>query len=81
MKYVNLIFPRYSWSFNGPDGLLDVPFKADNSEFITPYKLGDSFVCDAGAPGMGRVVYYVTKIDEDGIWGYEIENTIREMEP
>ena len=40
-------------------------------------KPGDRFVCEAGAPGIGRTVYIVTGNDERGLWGRQIENTVR----
>jgi len=45
------------------------------------YVVGQTIVSWAGAPGCGRSVAVITRIDEEGYWGYEIENTIRELEP
>ena len=35
----------------------------------------------AGAPGIGHHDYYISRRDEQGIWGWSIENTIRELQP
>ena len=55
--------------------------KIDCSGDIDRYKPGDHCVIWAGAPGIGRVVYRVTRLDEKGLWGVEVENTIRELDP
>jgi hypothetical protein len=34
----------------------------------------------AGAPGVGHHTWEVTRVDEKGIWGRTIENTIRVMD-
>ena len=42
------------------------------------YEVGDQVVCDAGAPGIGRVIYKVTRLEDDGkLFAIELENTIR----
>lgn len=47
----------------------------------TPYAVGDNYCVFAGAPGTGRHVYLVTRVDRTGIYGVTVENTIRELEP
>jgi hypothetical protein len=44
-------------------------------------KPGDTLCHFAGAPGCGRVVYVITRIDATGVYGHEVENTIRELDP
>lgn len=44
-------------------------------------KAGDKIVSFAAAPGCGRIVHQITRIDDTGIYGIEIENTIRELKP
>lgn len=34
---------------------------------------------DVAAPGTGRISYVITKVDESGVWGRMIENTVREL--
>lgn len=44
-------------------------------------KIGDILMHWAGAPGTGYVKYQITRIDDTGVYGIEIENTIRELDP
>ena len=65
------------------------PYRYTNRELAqfvtsrTPERMSDlvgrRMVFDAGSPGTGRVVYNVTRIDNDGIWATMIENTVREL--
>lgn len=41
------------------------------------YRKNDKFTVWAGAPGTGKTVYRITVIDETGIYGVEIENSVR----
>ena len=45
--------------------------------------VGDKVFCIAGAPGVGHVIYKITHIDKIAGWvyGYEIENTMRVLDP
>ena len=77
-----LVWPKYTYSFNkeaGSDGKTAV--KVDNSAQYSKYKVGDNIAFHAGAPGIGKVVYKITKINDDGVWGIETENTISVPEP
>lgn len=44
-------------------------------------KPGDTITVFAGAPGIGKWTYRITRTDEAGHWGIEIENTVRTLEP
>lgn len=56
---------------NGADE--QTPF--DESEHIAKYAVDGTYVCDLGAPGYGRMWYYVTRIDEQGMWGVLMRDT------
>lgn len=70
MTEVKLTGPTY-WTGDG------VEHKSDLSQ----YKVGEIHCVWAGAPGTGRWVGRITRVDETGAWAEEIENTIRELEP
>jgi hypothetical protein len=44
-------------------------------------KPGDLLVSFAGAPGTGRVIEKITRIDATGVYGFEVENSMRELSP
>lgn len=46
-------------------------------EYYGKYKPGMYHQSSAGAPGIGHVLYVVTGNDASGLWGRQIENTIR----
>jgi len=46
-------------------------------EYYGKYKPGMYHKSWAGAPGIGHVLHVVTRNDESGLWGRQIENTIR----
>lgn len=49
---------------------------ANGSSFV----VGQTVSYDAAAPGIGRVIYKVTRVDDNGrAYGVLIENTMREM--
>lgn len=77
-KKDKLILPRYTYSYNHPRSKDDTdPVKVDNKPQYDKYKAGDNITFDAGAPGIGKVTYKITRIDNKGVWGIEISNTIR----
>lgn len=47
------------------------------------YKPGDRYSMDAGAPGIGKFVYKVTKVTHKSIFGIylEDESTVRDLDP
>lgn len=53
----------------------------DCRDVIARYAVGDAFVVEAGAPGIGRTVYRVTGVDDRGLWGYVESNTMRMLDP
>lgn len=53
----------------------------DNSKEIDSYPKGGTYTVHVSAPGTGRVVYVVTDVDEDGLWGVQIENSVRMLTP
>ena len=52
-----------------------------SAEHIGDKKVGDDLFCSAGAPGVGHVIYRITHIADAWVYGYEIENTIRMLDP
>lgn len=64
-----LVLPRTVYSGEGKP--------IDYSSEIKRYKVGDYFVSHAGAPGIGKSVHKITKIDQKGVWGTVVSNTIR----
>lgn len=56
------------------DSELYLKAKAEN-------KVGDEVTHHAGAPGTGYVTWRITRIDDTGVWGFQVENTVRELEP
>ena len=54
-----------------------------DARFYSSHELavGEKITHYAGAPGIGRIVYRITREDADGWWGYVIEDTIRELDP
>jgi hypothetical protein len=66
-----LVFSRTAWNGEGE--------KIDTSKDIRDLKLkvGGKFVTWAAAPGSGKAVYAITKIDQKGVWGKLESNTIR----
>lgn len=53
----------------------------DASDEIAQYVVGDSYVTEAGAPGIGRTIYEITRIDSEGMWAKIVEDTVRILEP
>ena len=51
------------------------------AEDIEDKKVGDILVCHAGAPGIGCVIYRITRIDDEFVYGFEVQNTIRILDP
>lgn len=51
--------------------------EAEFDEYYGKYRPGQYSRSSAGAPGIGHVVYVITGTDERGLWGRQIENTIR----
>ena len=45
------------------------------------FYVGMKHVTWAAAPGTGRTVYRVTRIDDEGVWGVVEEDTVRILEP
>jgi hypothetical protein len=43
---------------------------------LSAYRVGQEYAAHAGAPGVGRVVWRCTRVDEQGAWGVVTENTI-----
>lgn len=44
-------------------------------------RVGDRNTVWAGAPGIGKMVYEITRKDKDGCYGRILENTMRELYP
>lgn len=82
-----LVYPPKVWSYNWPDG---DPRHGKVGRY-KPYDCyekavaenapGDILVAYAAAPGTGHVKHRITRIDETGVYGVEIENTMRILDP
>lgn len=55
--------------------------KVDRSDEIAKYKIGAKFAAEVAAPGTGRIVYRITRIDVHGMCGVVIEDTSRDLRP
>lgn len=44
-------------------------------------KVGEIHCSHYGAPGIGKCLSFITKIDEQGMWGVTIEDTLQIMKP
>lgn len=51
------------------------------SKRFKTYKIGDLYVVDAGAPGIGSWTYKITKISGGKLYGVELSNNVRTLEP
>lgn len=75
---IELFYSRFSFSGNREDGSDGVNLvRVDNSKYIERYKVGGEFVSFVAAPGSGRLVWSIARIDEKGMWGYLVEDTSR----
>jgi len=66
------IYPKYVWADNAEGKKL--------YSLYTEYSkkpIGTRTYAEAGAPGIGHVIHEITRIDENGIYGILIENTMR----
>lgn len=44
------------------------------------YSPGDLYAVDVAAPGIGRIVYEITRNDESGMWGRVVEANVAELD-
>lgn len=65
---------RHVWAYAG-----DIPIRKERD--LSGYRVGQTVVHHAAAPGTGRTVYRVCLIDEKGVWGRVVMSTVRELEP
>ena len=63
------------------DKKVEIFLSEKSPEDIKNYEVGDAYVVWAGAPGTGKWIYRVTRIDKDGIWGVEEHCDVRELSP
>lgn len=52
-----------------------------SAEDVGDKKLGDVLAMAVGAPGIGTVTYKITRIDDEGVYGYLLEDNSRILEP
>ena len=74
----HLLIPRHETVFLGGNSK---PIFRDNTENIQQYQVGQCYVVFAAAPGTGRRVHTITKINDIGMWGILKKDTIRELDP
>ena len=76
---VELVFSRTAYRFPSPQATQAVPI--DRSDVCDGYAVGDLFVVDAAAPGIGRCVYRILAVDARGLWGRLESDTVRVLHP
>lgn len=79
MLDLTLEIPRVVYRFDGaaPEPL-EVPyFPWEQKEWTA----GDLWTVEMAAPGAGRIVYEVKKVDAAGAWCVKVEDTSRVMSP
>ena len=85
-----LIYPPTVWSYNHLDEngqalpghgeiCREIPYDC-YLDAVKNRKVGDTIAAFAGGPGVGRIVHKITPIDETGVYGVCIENTMRIMQ-
>jgi hypothetical protein len=78
MKNERLMLPRFGYSYNAEDGSDGkTPVRVETG--LPDVKPGDTMRQPVAAPGIGTIVWRVTRIDKRGAWGVISENTAREM--
>lgn len=50
-------------------------------DYYKKYKVGSKFVVFAGAPGIGKTVYTITRIDDSGMFGERESSNVRILDP
>lgn len=50
-------------------------------EYFKKYKVGGKMVVFAGAPGIGKTVYTITRIDDSGMFGKRESSNVRILDP
>jgi len=77
---IELVEHRFVYSFNHPDAVKDGPdAKPVREERTIDCAVGEEVTHSASAPGTGKVTYRITRIDEEGAWGFVIANSVREL--
>lgn len=75
-----LIYPPKVWSHNTPKAQeTGEPEEIDYDLYLEAKansKPGDRLTAYAGAPGVGHITREITRIDDTGVYGIVIENTI-----
>lgn len=76
------ILPPTVWQYDEPcgdEGQM-VPY-ALYDEVMRNRHVGDELTFYAGAPGTGSITHRITRMDETGVYGVVVSNTIRELTP
>lgn len=63
------------------DPVTDKVEPADFSDDVARYEVGQTVRYDYAAPGSGYVEYRVTRVDDEGVWGIELTNTLHILDP
>ncbi len=63
------------------DHQYDELIPTDNSDEVSKHMIGDDYTQWMAAPGTGKITYRITRIDGQGVWGIETNNTARILEP
>jgi len=72
---ITLVLSRTAFRYNEHDRIVPV----DCSNEVDELRVGEKFAVEAGAPGCGRIVYRIVRVDRDGAWGFVLSNTMREL--
>jgi len=75
-KRAKLILSAYEWTYPA-----NAEKPAREKRDLPDWKVGNRITESSAAPGIGSITWEVTRIDERGIWGIVVENSIREMTP
>jgi len=86
-RHPTLIIGRFVYSFNhesdghgcGRRQGDNPPCRVDQSDWIARHPVGSLVTSFYGAPGSGRCVQRVTRVDARGAWGVTVEDSYREL--
>ena len=75
------IYGPHCWQAETLDGPLRKIANASYVDAMATMIVGDEISMFAAAPGTGRMVYKITRMDESGVFGVITENTMRDLHP
>lgn len=77
-----LIYPARVHQYESPRSLVPkvVPYDL-YEDAIQNRSIGDHLCAFAAAPGTGKIVHEITRMDHTGVYGVVVENTISILDP